>query len=350
MEIELNGYIKDRTVWNSEDLDADNSWIHRLSDNEIEDIDNALEKINAESIDISDISKETFHLELLAEKLLTIQECIEHDRGIFFIKGLPIEKYSNEDIQRVFVGINSYIGTAVIQSTDGALIHEVKDKGEGLYGEKGRGTNTKDRLPWHTDRSDVVSLLCISPAAQGGESMIASLTNLYNRIKKERPDLADVLCNPFCHARAPFEFEGLSPWYELPIFTMRGGRFAARYLRHFINISQDIVGVPKLSDLQIEALDYVDQRLCDPDVYVKLAFEPGDIQIINNFTTVHSREEYADDSNQFRYLLRLWLSVPNSRELIEQFSELYGDTKAGAVRGGILPAPANESGVNSNVA
>jgi len=337
--------VNDRTVWSSDDLSDDSSWRYTLDENDIEDLEEGLKAINSSNINIEDISKDNFPLKSFSEKLVEIQDYIEHDRGIFTLKGIPVGKYSRIDLQRIFIGMNSHLGTPVIQSTEGELIHEVMDKGENLYGDKGRGTNTKERLPWHTDRSDVVTLLCIRPAANGGESMIASLTKLYNSIKQERPDLAEVLCNPYFHARAPFECTGLSRWYKLPVFTVCKGRFAGRYLRHFITISQDVPEAPRLSAIQIEALDYMDKRLHEPDHCTKLLFEVGDMQILNNFTTVHSREQYTDDEDKKRYLLRAWLSMPNSRELMEDFSELYGDTAAGALRGGILP-PATEQTIN----
>jgi hypothetical protein len=40
-------------------------------------------------------------------------------------------------------------------------------------------------------------------------------------------------------------------------------------------------------------------------------FQPGDIQLIANWNTLHAREAYedADDPSERRHLLRLWLKA-----------------------------------------
>ena len=42
---------------------------------------------------------------------------------------------------------------------------------------------------------------------------------------------------------------------------------------------------------------------------LRMAFEPGDIQFVNNFTVVHGRTAYEDntDPSLRRFLWRLWL-------------------------------------------
>ena len=50
---------------------------------------------------------------------------------------------------------------------------------------------------------------------------------------------------------------------------------------------------------------------------VDIGFEPGDIQFLNNFVTLHTRREYEDwpEESRKRHLLRLWLSDPNGRPI-----------------------------------
>jgi hypothetical protein len=54
----------------------------------------------------------------------------------------------------------------------------------------------------------------------------------------------------------------------------------------------------------------------------------------------HARDAFTDDAatGQVRRLFRLWLVVPNSRALPEDHAVLWGDVRAGAVRGGIAVA------------
>ena len=68
-----------------------------------------------------------------------------------------------------------------------------------------------------------------------------------------------------------------------------------------------------------------------------MELERGDLQLLNNFVIWHSRTSFEDfdDPDQKRHLMRLWMATPNSPQLPEEFAEFYGDTKPGAVRGGL---------------
>jgi hypothetical protein len=69
----------------------------------------------------------------------------------------------------------------------------------------------------------------------------------------------------------------------------------------------------------------------------EMRFEPGDIQLLNNHVIYHGRTAFKDDQStgQDRLLMRLWLSVPNSRALPDDHAVLWGDVGAGKPHGGI---------------
>jgi len=49
---------------------------------------------------------------------------------------------------------------------------------------------------FHADDSDIVGLLCIARALEGGESDIVSSHHVWNTLQKERPDVAETLTKP----------------------------------------------------------------------------------------------------------------------------------------------------------
>ena len=60
------------------------------------------------------------------------------------------------------------------------------------------------------------------------------------------------------------------------------------------------------------------------------------MQFLNNHVVYHVRSAYQDDeAGHDRFLLRLWLSMPNSRPLPKGHEVLWGSIEAGALRGGI---------------
>ncbi len=70
----------------------------------------------------------------------------------------------------------------------------------------------------------------------------------------------------------------------------------------------------------------------------------GDLIWLNNWLVLHKRRAFTDgdDPQRKRHILRLWLSMPNSRPLDPLFGDNFGAVEAGAIRGGIRVAGSGE--------
>ena len=103
-----------------------------------------------------------------------------------------------------------------------------------------------------------------------------------------------------------------------------------------ITLAQRFPEVPRLTPKQIEALDLFDELVARPDFQLATNFQPGDLQFCNNHVAMHARTSFEDyeEEDRRRHLLRLWLSVPNSRPLSPLMGHIYKDRRPGAVRGG----------------
>ena len=86
----------------------------------------------------------------------------------------------------------------------------------------------------------------------------------------------------------------------------------------------------------VEALDMVHALANDPALHLRMAFEPGDMQILHNHQIMHDRTAYEDwlEPERRRHLLRLWLAPPDGIPLPEAFAGLYGSVEIGN-RGGV---------------
>lgn len=232
-----------------------------------------------------------------------------------------------------------HIGTPVSQSAEGERIFSVRDAGFKMEDSRARGPNTSRKLSFHTDRCDVISFLTLKQAKSGGENQLVSSMHLFNEIGTRRPDLLEVLQQPFYYLRHTVDKGNDKPWCRQPVFSIYKDHFACNFLRVLIERAANSDELPSLTVQQIEALDFLEEVAAEPENHVTFRQEPGDLLLVNNWVLLHRRHEFEDhdDLDERRHLLRIWLSMPNSRPLHPDFAGNYGATEAGAIRGGMKP-------------
>ncbi len=328
--------IASPAVWRGPELLKRTDWIHTLTSNEIAEIEQALAKAKGLGVTLATLERETFPLVTFPRIVERVHKQLENGPGMFLIRGFPTERYQATDLRMIYWALGKYLGTAVTQSAEGDVLGDVRDIKVDLSGPKGRGYKTNAELEYHTDSCDVVALFVLRTAKSGGRSMIASSVAAHNEILKRRPDLLDVLYQPFTWSLQSQNLPDGVPTYEQPIFTMHEGDFACRYIRTHIRSAQRYPEVPRLTDAQNEAVALLDSIVADESMHFSMMFEPGDIQILNNHVCLHARTHYEDfdEPDRKRHLLRMWLSMPNTRPLSPLLSQIYKDRRAGAVRGG----------------
>ena len=193
-------------------------------------------------------------------------------------------------------------------------------------------------LDFHTDSADAVMLTCYNVARSGGMSMVTSSVAAHNAMARERPDLAELLHQPYFFSRQAEQAPHEAPYYPNPIFDQASGVLCSKWNRNRLRSAQAIDGVPQLTALQHEAVDMLDEILRRPDLMYSMYLRPGDMQILNNHVTLHSRTEFVDhdEPELKRTLFRLWLAPPQWPTLPESWRPAYGAVEADTVRGGIL--------------
>jgi hypothetical protein len=339
--------LTERADWYGNDLDRSGAWIRVLDDAQRAEIDAALARVKRHPSPFG-FGRDDFPLRSTAALLAEIGDELEHGLGAVRLRGLPVERYSDDDVRRIFWGLGRHLGTAVYQNARGEIMGEVRDETrlpDKTYAptEPGRITSSRARarstgpLRWHTDRCDVIALLCVRNAKAGGISKLTSIVTIYNEIRRRRPDLLALLCQDYWRAR-PTDEDGSMPEraFALPVFGVHDGRLTCQYSRTYVEQAQEFPEVPRLTAAQNEALDLLAEVA--EEVSLHAPFVPGDIQLLNNHVIFHGRTAYQDDSasHQERLLFRLWLSMPNSRRLPQGFENLWGSVAPGVLRGGVV--------------
>ena len=206
------------------------------------------------------------------------------------------------------------MGSPVKQNTQGDILGEVMSIGD-IAQKDTRVYQTNAYLPYHTDPSDVVGLLCLRQARSGGLSSLVSAASIHNQILAKYPEYLGLFYKSFYYAHLGEDLPSLSP-----LFSFYAGKLSCRYLRQYIEFGHEIRKHP-LSPVEIEALDIFDSIANQPDLRLDMILQPGDIQFVNNYFILHSRSEFEDhdELSQRRKLLRLWLKMPSARQLSPDF-------------------------------
>ncbi|MDR3530125.1 MAG: TauD/TfdA family dioxygenase [Rhodopila sp.] len=327
-----------RAAWTVEDLEADQTWIHELDDGARRALTAAVRKAADPAKTLFDYRREDFDLGSAWPAITAALREVRDGTGFALLRGLPRDGLSQAEFELLTWAIGLHTGVARPQGKASPFMTAVRDAGTVYRTGKGRGYSSNADLDFHTDSADIVLLTCYNVAKAGGMSMVSSSVTAHEVISAERPDLADLLHLPHYFSRQQEQAPDEPPFYPNPIYDERDGLLFSKWNRNRLRSAQAIDGVPALSAQQHEALDLLDDILRRPSVMHAMYLRPGDMQILNNHVTLHSRTEFEDheDPALKRCLFRLWLAPPDGVALPESWRPAYRAVEAGTVRGGIV--------------
>ena len=315
-----------RTAWRGPDFDGDTSWIYRFTQPQLDEIDAALLTFRASGRSVADMTRAEFPLPGYGATLASHLREIRAGRGFVLLRGLPVKQYSDGDVGAIFYGLGLYLGDPVRQNPRGDLLGHVFDQGR-KYGEIDvRGYETNAYLPFHSDGCEIVGLLCLRPARSGGLSSISNAVTVYREIEKTNPEYLEPLKRGYHYIRREAALTE-SPVSEkrVPVFGEKDGIVSCRIVSNQIEAGAKKMG-KLLEGLERKALDRFVELSGSKPIRLDMDLQQGDIQLINNYTTLHSRTEYEDypEPERRRHMLRLWLVFKEGWPLPESFPRRLG--------------------------
>ncbi len=326
------------TIWHGSELFELPGWSVDLSPAELEELERGAVGLRSD-VRTNDAGA-TIPLSKLTPTLDHVRARLELGGGVMRMRGMPVTQWGDELTTRAFWLLASRLGTPLSQSPAGERLFHVRDRGYAPEDPRFRGPASRKRLSFHTDRCDVIAFACLRQAAHGGDNFIVSSVALYEELRTRNCAVLATLRKPFPYLRHTVDTANERRFCRLPVFSDYDGHFAGHFLRVLIDRADRDPATPDLTEAQRHALDVLESLAEDPRFNVRLRLEPGDLLLLNNWTTFHRRDAFADtaDPSAGRHLLRIWLSVPNSRPIDPCFGDHFGATAAGAVRGGMRPA------------
>lgn len=314
-------------VWEGETLADSFDWNYILVPGQVEELEHALAHFKCRFLwsrlnfyaanhyialnkPLGHLDQENFPLPTLHGPLREISREIHFGHGFKVVRGLPVERHSREDNIILYAGLSAHIAPLRARQdskyegkpADVVLAH-IKDLSSGH--EKahiGAPAYTADKQVFHTDSGDIVSLLALSTAAEGGTSRLASTWRVYNELAANRPDLIETLSQDWI---ADNWSSPSQPYTTTPLLFFQRSttespqrvvlQYARRYFTGFGAMPRS-PQIPAITEAQAEALDaihYLGERF-----NVGLDFRQGDVQYVNNLAVFHARDGFTDSAVQ----------------------------------------------------
>lgn len=293
-------------------------------------------------------SKQTFEMPLTAAEIDALEECVrasahkhrwktarddfshplievlmqrvwtrlKEGSGVAILVGLTRERFSDDDMERIYWGIGTYLGEGQPQNPAGDMIGYVQKEDTNPTE---RGYRSAAELSMHTDNSEIVGLMCVQRAERGGESSLSSTLAVHNQIVEQRPDLLEALYEGY-YFWLPEKRDGVATTDEkLPIFCNIDGKLSCNFAGTYMRKAAELRGETLPADLD-EGIELFARLVNGPELRAEFLLDPGDIMLWNNYVIAHSRRAFEDSPERKRKLLRLWLKTEGAmRPVTDRF-------------------------------
>jgi hypothetical protein len=304
--------LQSPAVWKGPQLDWTAHGLHQLNSAELHDIHCGLQHLKSlGELDLPDITPQTFPLGIMGDFMRDLPHRLATGVGFLMLRGLPRADYSDDDMLRIYVGLGSYVSRPMVQSYLGDLIGHVVDVSD--VEPKSRGYRKGGGQLMHTDSCDIIGLMCLRTALEGGESRISSALAVFNDIAEKRPDVLRILEQGLHLKRADEDGRHATSTYSagrVPFITRSAGQPICYLPTGYARLAEKSGQRPYTPE-ESEALYHVRKVSASPDFFLDMGFKEGDIQFLNNRVIVHGRTDYRDAQkiSERRHLLRMWLSA-----------------------------------------
>lgn len=307
----LEQEVRDRRAWDRSSI-VPEDWILRLPPEALMELDAAVERLRRDPLPVVLLEPGTLGFAACARVIAEAARRLREGVGLAVIDRIPVERYSLDECRAIGWLLSCLLGRPVAQKWDGTMLYDVRDTGVPLgYGVRRSVTNLE--LQFHTDGAwlplpaELVGLLCLHPAREGGVSRFVSLLTLHNELRRRHPRLLPRLYRQFCWDRQAEHADGEVPYSRHPVFSWDGRGLVCRYNDGLIRNGQELAG-EALDGEGAEALAAAREIVDDPQLWVEFTIERGQLQYLNNRQFAHSRTEFrdADEPERRRHLLRYW--------------------------------------------
>ena len=330
--------ISETAAWTVADFPSPELYTCKLSADEVAELAAFNQRMVEAGKGLDDIEEADFDCPLMAKRMAGVYAELKHGRGFLVMDGIPVDAWSQDDLERVYWGMGTKLGRGLSQSVMGERLGHVRDFTRD--DPHARAYRNSSELNPHTDYSDLVALFCVHGAKSGGVSLLTSALSVYNTLLKGDRDVLERLIEGFYYHRRGEEGPGEEPVtpHKIPVFSDTDGKISTRWVKPFLELGQEAKGEP-LNDFEKGAVARFLEVANSDALQLRFTLKPGQILWFNNLVHYHARTEFEDfeDYESRRHLMRLWLNNKDVRPKSENLA-LYSDENGIAYQPGKTPS------------
>jgi len=301
----------DRRAWVRDTL-SPADWLVNLPAGAVDELEGAVHQLRREPLPTLLLSPTQFDLPQCREVMAAVGRQLQDGIGLVVLDRIPVERFSMEENRAVGWLLGSLLGRLVAQKWDGAMLYDVRDTGKALtYGVRRSVTNLDLQFhtdaPWLAAPPELVGLLCLHPALEGGVSRFVSLVTAHEELECRHPTLLTRLYDPLSWDRQAEHAPDDAKVSRQPVFERGASGLRGRYNHSLVENAEELEG-RRLDQDGRDALEAMSAIMNSPAHWVEFTIEQGQLQYLNNRLFAHSRTPFrdADEPERKRHLIRLW--------------------------------------------
>lgn len=314
--------IEGPAAWRGDELARSREWIWRLAPESVAELEAAGERFLADDPDLRTVEAAAYPLPATAPAIAQWGADMDRSRGFVLVRGLRAADYPDALSAAILFLLGLHLGQPMRQNELGDVLDHVIATSDKLMSDPTAvSSRVADRLNFHSDSSDVVALMCLRAAREGGASILISGATIYNEVLRRRPDLAPLLFEPWWYDWRKQDPDAPANAYASPMCSHVDGVFSIYAGSAMIRSAQRYPEVPRLDERRQALMALLDEIFLEPGLPLDMDFQPGDIQWLLNYAALHSRTAFVDhpEPARKRHLLRLWLKRDVGRPLVANF-------------------------------
>ena len=178
-----------------------------------------------------------------------LQHELEEGWGLFLLRGIPVERYSKDDLRFHLLGASACISARLCPRASAATFWGMcATWGPASMVPKFRGYTSAGELTYHADAADVTGLFCLQPAKQRWPEPDRQHLGRPQRNPADPAGPAGgALPALLLELSRAMNCPDTPPHYAQPVFTTHNGKFAARYTRTHMRSAQMMDHLPKMA-------------------------------------------------------------------------------------------------------